>query len=145
MTTAGHIAKAMRDIDDEVDKNDWVTAVIDIPGVGGGVVDRLIELRLPVTLYDGGERQSARSDSSMLELRTTEHCGNCSRTARSRSIPMTTSSPRGSVPSSGASTPADASRSNPKTTCPRGGCQHRIGQTQWRWRSLDVQGQTGRR
>jgi hypothetical protein len=37
MTTAGHIAKAMRDIDDEVDKNDWVTAVIDVPGVGGGV------------------------------------------------------------------------------------------------------------
>jgi hypothetical protein len=26
MTTAGHIAKAMRDIDDEVDRNDWVTA-----------------------------------------------------------------------------------------------------------------------
>ena len=55
MTTAGHIAKAMRDIDDEVDRNDWVTAVIDVPGVGGGVVDRLIELRLPVTPYNGGE------------------------------------------------------------------------------------------
>jgi hypothetical protein len=35
MTTVGHIAKAMRDIDDEVDKNDWVTAVIDVPGVCG--------------------------------------------------------------------------------------------------------------
>ncbi|HLM21480.1 MAG TPA: hypothetical protein VK390_08160, partial [Propionibacteriaceae bacterium] len=55
MTTAGHIAKAMRDIDNEADKNDWVTAVIDVPGVGGGVVDRLIELGLPVTPYNGGE------------------------------------------------------------------------------------------
>jgi hypothetical protein len=126
MTTAGQIAKAMRDIDDEVDKNDWVTAVIDVPGVGGGVVDRLIELRMPVPTTVV-RRQSTRSDSSMLELRTTGHCGNCSRTARSTSIPMTTSSPHSSVPSSGASTPADASRSNPKTTCPRGGCHHRIG------------------
>jgi hypothetical protein len=50
MATAGHIAKAMRDIDAEVDKNDWVTAVIDVPGVGGGVV--AIE---PVTPYNGGE------------------------------------------------------------------------------------------
>ena len=55
MTTAGHIAKAMRDIDNEADKNDWVTAVIDVPGVGGGVVDRLIELGLPITPYNGGE------------------------------------------------------------------------------------------
>jgi hypothetical protein len=60
MTTAGRIAKAMRDIDDEVDKNDWVTAVIDVPGVGGGVVDRLIELRLPVpTTVAGGNREGA--------------------------------------------------------------------------------------
>jgi hypothetical protein len=36
-------------------KNDWVTAVIDVPGVGGGVVDRLIELRLPVTPCNAGE------------------------------------------------------------------------------------------
>jgi integrase len=48
MTTAGHIAKAMRDIDDEARKNDWVRAVVDVPGVGGGVVDRLAELDLPV-------------------------------------------------------------------------------------------------
>lgn len=41
MTTAGYIAKAMRDIDDEDRKNDWVRAIIDVPGVGGGVVDRL--------------------------------------------------------------------------------------------------------
>jgi hypothetical protein len=35
MTTAGHIAKAMRDIDDEVDRNDWVTGVIDVPALVG--------------------------------------------------------------------------------------------------------------
>lgn len=33
MTTAGHIAKAMRDIDDEAGKNDWVRAIIDVPGL----------------------------------------------------------------------------------------------------------------
>jgi hypothetical protein len=36
MTTTGHIAKAMRDIDAETDKNDWVRAIVDVPGVGGG-------------------------------------------------------------------------------------------------------------
>jgi hypothetical protein len=44
----------MRDIVDEADKNDSVTAV-DVPGVGGGMVDRLIELGHPITPYDGGE------------------------------------------------------------------------------------------
>ena len=55
MTTAGHIAKAMRDIDDKDGKNDCVRAIIDVPGVGGGVVDRLAELDLPIVPYDGGE------------------------------------------------------------------------------------------
>jgi hypothetical protein len=55
MVTAGHIAKAMRDIDDEAGKNDWVRAIVDVPGVGGGVVDRLAELDLPVVPYNGGE------------------------------------------------------------------------------------------
>jgi hypothetical protein len=55
MTTAGHIARATRDIDDEQGKNDWVRATIDVPGVGGGVVDRLAELELPVVPYNGGE------------------------------------------------------------------------------------------
>jgi hypothetical protein len=54
-TTAGHIAKAMRDIDDEAGKNDWVRAIVDVPGVGGGIVDRLAELGLSVTPYNGGE------------------------------------------------------------------------------------------
>jgi hypothetical protein len=30
-------------------------AIIDVPGVGGGVVDRLAELELPVVPYNGGE------------------------------------------------------------------------------------------
>jgi hypothetical protein len=55
MITTGHIAKAMRDIDDEANKNDWVRAIVDVPGVGGGVVDRLAELELPVVPYNGGE------------------------------------------------------------------------------------------
>jgi hypothetical protein len=55
MVTAGHIAKAVRDIDDEAGKNDWVRAIIDVPGVGGGVVDRLAELNLPLVPYNGGE------------------------------------------------------------------------------------------
>jgi hypothetical protein len=55
MTTVGHIAKAMRDIDDEAGKNDWVRAIVDVPSVGGGVVDRLAELELPVVPYNGGE------------------------------------------------------------------------------------------
>jgi hypothetical protein len=45
----------MRDIDDEQGKNDRVSAVVDVPGVGGGVVDRLAELDLPVVPYNGGE------------------------------------------------------------------------------------------
>jgi hypothetical protein len=30
-------------------------AIVDVPGVGGGVVDRLAELDLPVVSYNGGE------------------------------------------------------------------------------------------
>jgi hypothetical protein len=55
MVTTGHIVKAMKDIDAETDKNDWVRAIVDVPGVGGGVVDRLAELDLPVVPYNGGE------------------------------------------------------------------------------------------
>jgi hypothetical protein len=45
----------MREIDAEEGKKDWVRAVVDVPGVGGGVVDRLAELDLPVVPYNGGE------------------------------------------------------------------------------------------
>jgi hypothetical protein len=63
-TTTGHIVNAMRDIDAEKDKNDWVSAVVDVPGVGGGVVDRLLELDLPVTPYNGGRQRAFRQRSS---------------------------------------------------------------------------------
>jgi hypothetical protein len=55
MTTTGHIVNAMREIDAEEGKNDWVRAIVDVPGVGGGVVDRIAELELPVVPYNGGE------------------------------------------------------------------------------------------
>jgi phage terminase large subunit len=55
MTTTGHIAKTMRDIGAEPGKNDFASAVIDVVGVGAGVHDRLVELGLPVTPYNGGE------------------------------------------------------------------------------------------
>jgi len=55
MATTGHIAKAMREIDSEADKNDSVSSVVDLVGVGAGVYDRLVELGLPVTPYNGGE------------------------------------------------------------------------------------------
>jgi hypothetical protein len=55
MATTAQIVNAMREIDAEEGKNDWVRAVADVPGVGGGVVDRLAELELPVVPYNGGE------------------------------------------------------------------------------------------
>jgi hypothetical protein len=64
----------MRDIDDEAGKNDWAWAVVVVPGVGGGVVDRLTELDLPVTPYNGGEARSTRNASSTLERRITGRC-----------------------------------------------------------------------
>jgi hypothetical protein len=86
----------MRDIDDEANKNDWVRAIIDVPGVGGGVVDRLAELDLPVVPYNGGEAPidkerfvNARAED-FWTLRERFEQG-------STSIPMTTSSPLSSV------------------------------------------------
>ena len=65
----------MREIDAEEDKNDWVRAVVDVPGVGDGVVDRLAELNLPVMPYNGGKAPiDKESGSSTLERRNTGHC-----------------------------------------------------------------------
>jgi hypothetical protein len=86
MTTAGHIAKAMGDIDDEAGKNDWVRAVVGVPRVGGGVGERLAELELTVIPYNGGEARSIRSGSLTLEQRTTGHDGSGSNRGRSTSI-----------------------------------------------------------
>jgi hypothetical protein len=107
MATAGHIAKAMRDIDDEAWKNDWVRAIIDVAGVGGGVVDRLSELDLHCRLFPTtvARHRSTRSSSSTLERRTTGHCASGLNRAKLTSTPMTTSSPPSSARSDGASTP----------------------------------------
>ena len=40
---------------DDIGITQRVRAIIDVPGVGGGVVDRLAELDLPVVPYNGGE------------------------------------------------------------------------------------------
>jgi hypothetical protein len=101
MVTAGHIAKAMRDIDEEARKNDWVRAIIDVPGVGGGVVNRLAELELPSCPTTAARHRSTRNDSSTLERRTSGHCASGSSRAKLILIPMTTSSLLSSVRSSG--------------------------------------------
>ena len=136
MTTAGHIAKAMRDIDDEQGQNDWVRAIVDVPGVGGGVVDRLAELELPVMPYNGGE---APIDKERFVNARAEDYWTLRERFEQGEIdidPMTTSSPLSSARSSGASTPAAGSRSNRRTTCASGDCRHRTGLMRWRSPSL---------
>jgi len=75
--------------------------------------------------------RSTKSVSSMLERKTSGHCGSGSSRVRSISTLMTTSSPPSSARSSGASTHGDGSRSNRRTTCASVGCRHRIGPTRW--------------
>ena len=138
MTTAGHIAKAMRDIDDEVDKNDWVTAVIDVPGVGGGVVDRLIELRLPVTPYNGAEAAidkerflNARAEDYWT-LRELFENGEIDIDTDDDKLAAQLGSIKWGIDSRG------RIKIESKDDMPKRGCHHWIGQTHWRWRSLDV-------
>jgi hypothetical protein len=135
MTTTGHVAK-MRDIDDEAGKNDWVRAIIDVPGVGGGVVDRLAELELPVVPYNGGE---APIDKERFVNARAEDYWTLRERFEQGEIdidPDDDKSPPSSARSSGASTPAVGSRSNRKTTCGSKDCRHRIGRTRWRSPSL---------
>ena len=47
--------KALQDINAERDLNDFPDAVVDEDGVGGGVLDRLRELRLPAAGLKGGQ------------------------------------------------------------------------------------------
>jgi len=133
MTTAGHIAKAMRDIDNEADKNDWVTAVIDVPGVGGGVVDRLIELGLPVIPYNGGEAPIDKERFVNAHAEDYWTLRELFEAGKSTSIPMTTGSQRSSGQSSGPSTPVGGSRSNRRTTCASAECPYLTAPTPWRW------------
>jgi hypothetical protein len=121
----------VRDIDDEAGKNDWVRAIIDVPGVGGGVVDRLAELDLPVVPYNGGEAPIDKERFVNARAEDYWTCGSGSSKARSTSIPMTTSSPPSLVRSSGASTPEVGSRSNRKTTCASEDCRHPTALMPW--------------
>jgi hypothetical protein len=54
MTTAGHIAKAITDINAERENQDWVETALDEVGVGGGVLDRLLELGYDVVGLNAG-------------------------------------------------------------------------------------------
>ena len=132
MTTVGHIAKAMRDIDDEAGKNDWVRAIIDVPGVGGGVVDRLAELDLPVTPYNGGE---SPIDKERFVNARAEDYWTLRELFEQGEVDIDPDDDKfaaqlGSI--KWASTHTDGSRSNQRTTCGSEACPHRIGPTRWR-------------
>jgi hypothetical protein len=69
------------DIDAEPDMNDWVRVIVDVLGVGGGVVDRLAELDLSVVSYNGGEAPieteqfvNARAEDYRTLRERFEHC-----------------------------------------------------------------------
>jgi hypothetical protein len=121
----------MRDIDDEANKNDWVRAIIDVPGVGGGVVDRLAELDLPVVPYNGGE---APIDKERFVNARAEDYWTLRERFEQGEIDIDPDDDKLAAqlgPSSGASTPEVGSRSNRKTTCASEGSRHRIGPTRW--------------
>jgi hypothetical protein len=92
MTTAGHIAKAMRDIDDEAGKNDWVRRLSTFRESAAESWTGWPSSTCRLCPTTAARHQSTRSGSSTLERRTTGHCGNASSRARSTSILMTTSS-----------------------------------------------------
>jgi hypothetical protein len=122
MVTAGHIAKAMRNIDDEARKNDWVLRLSTFPVSAEEWVDRLAELELPVTLHRGGEAPIDKErfvNARAEDFWTLRERG--SNRARSTSTQMTTSSPPSSARSSGASTLVDGIRIESKDDmCKRG-------------------------
>jgi hypothetical protein len=126
MTTVGHIAKAMRDIDDEDGKNDWVRAIVDVPGVGGGVVDHLAELDLPVVPYNGGE--ASIDKERFVNARAEDYWTSRERFEQGEIDidPDDDKLVASSARSSGASTPEHGSRSNRKTTCASEDYRHRI-------------------
>jgi hypothetical protein len=85
--------------------------------VGGGVVDRLAELDLPVVPYNGGEAPIDKE--RFVNSRAEDYWTLRERFEQGESDidPMTTSSLLSSARSSGASTREVGSRSNRKTTC----------------------------
>jgi hypothetical protein len=90
MVKAGQIAKALRDIADERDLNDFPTAVIDDVGVGAGVLDRLQEQNLDLFGFNGGSEPRDRSGSSTSGPSSTGISVRSSRPATSTSIRPTT-------------------------------------------------------
>jgi hypothetical protein len=121
----------MRDIDDEAGKNDWIRAIIDVPGVGGGVVDRLAELELPVVPYNGGEAPIDKE--RFVNARAEDYWTLRERFEQRRSISTPDddklAAQLGSIKWGIDS--AVASRLNPKTTCASAACRHRIGPRRW--------------
>jgi hypothetical protein len=77
MTTTGHIVNAMRDIDDEQGKNDWVSAVVDVPGVGGGVVDRPQVAGRNRSTGAGGALPSGLHDEAATATKPLRACSRC--------------------------------------------------------------------
>ena len=122
----------MRGIDDEAGKNDWVRAIIDVPGVGGGVVDRLAELDLPVTRFNGGE--APIDEERFVNARAEDYW-----TLRERFeqgeidiAPMTTSSPPSSARSSGGIGSRGRIKIESKDDMRKRGLPSRIGLMRWR-------------
>jgi hypothetical protein len=132
MPTTGHVAKANADINAESDLHDLVDAQVCEVGLGAGVLDRLVELNLPVAGDNGGLLRSESNSSSTVAPRTTGRSGRSSRQARSTQTQTTTSWRRSRARSSGRSTREDESRSSPRTTWASVGFRRRIGPTSQR-------------
>jgi hypothetical protein len=122
----------VRDIDDEARKNDWVRAVVDVPGVGGGVVDRLAELEPPDIPYNGGEAPidkerfvNARAEDYWT-LRERFEQGEIDIDPDDDKLADQLGSIKWGIDSRGRIKIA-----NRKTTCANEDCRHRIGLTRW--------------
>ena len=109
---------------------------MDVPGVGGGVVDRLAELDLPVVPYNGGE---APIDKERFVNARAEDYSTLRELFEQGEIDIDPDDDKlaaqlGSI--KWASTPAAGSRSSPKTTCASAVCLHPTEPMPWPWRSL---------
>jgi hypothetical protein len=113
-------------------KNDWVTAIIDVPGVGGGVVDPLAELDLPVVPYNGGEAPidkerfvNARAEDYWT-LRERFEQGEVDNDPDDDKLAAQLGSIKWGIDSRG------RIKIESKDTCVSEDCRHRTGQTRWR-------------
>ena len=91
MTTTGHVAKANAGHQRRVRPQRFVDAQVDEVGLGAGVLDRLVELNLPVAGDNGGLLRSESNGSSPVAPMTTRRSGRSSSQARSTSTQTTTS------------------------------------------------------